>query len=396
MSNRKTQEDEENNFSFTDNLFEKGDKDDDKFYKKNLFVLKEDIDPKKEYTLNSFKHNALVNKLLLHDFSMYPPKLNSDDVQVKENKENGEQKIEIPEKYTQDENEFIKDLHRINYLTFSPFSLDFFDKSIKQCNLRNNENSFFDDQTSKNFEKEKKILEIIDFDYDKYDFNKSLLLNICNGYVDINKIKEKNMQDYKKKQLNSSTDKTQENISPMDDSDLYSRKSDVESSNNEKDIKAESDYDLDNDSLNEKMTLFIKRNSNIDFFKSEIQKYNDEKKKAINLKGKEKKDFKTKWEMRLKDIEDVYKKYRIQINKSETVRKIREDKKQKEIMRETLKKEKEKREYEEKLRKIQQQGRKRKKQKNKSVDNKNYNKMKNDGNRFDWMIKKSDNYFGNF
>ena len=395
MSNRKTRENEAINSSFSDYLFEKGEKDDEKFYKKNLFILKEDIDTKKENTVNSFKHDALVNKLLLHDFSIYPPKLNTDDVQIKEN---DDQKILPPERYTQEENEFLKELHRINYMTFSPFALEFFENSIIQNNNKVSENLF--DQNANNFEKEKKMLDILDFDYDKYDFNKYLLLNICNGFIDIEKLKERNMINYKKENnLNSSPDKTQENLSGMDDSELYSRKSDVESITDVKDIIGESDYDFDNDSLNEKMTAFIKRNSNIEFFRSQIEKYNEEKKNIANLKGKVKRDFKKKWEARLKEIEDVYKKYRIQINKSESVRKIKEEKKQKEVMRETLKKEREEKEYEEKLRKIQQNGRKAKKQKNKnkSVDNdkNNRNKIKDEG-RFNWMVKKSDNYFNDF
>lgn len=133
--------------------------DDESIYKKQLYILEDEKFTKKDESTLTLKHKSLLNRLILEDYSVYPLKkgqneIISENFKVEENKETNQNKdqnnnnnIHIKEKgarkslihkdnkkrdelekFAEDENEFIKDLHRINYLTFSPFSLSFFNK----------------------------------------------------------------------------------------------------------------------------------------------------------------------------------------------------------------------------------------------------------------------------
>ena len=175
--------------SFFNNLFENAEKEqDEELYKKNLYVLKEDLDSRKDENSIKFMHDVLLSKLILDDYTEFPPKLENLNRNSLINEKDNIKKEEDPEKLFEEENEFLREIHKINYLTFSPFALKFFEKSM---NL-NNENIELNQREDEK-ENEKKILKMINFNYSNYEINNDLLFNICQGFIDINKLKEENL-----------------------------------------------------------------------------------------------------------------------------------------------------------------------------------------------------------
>ena len=175
--------------SFFNNLFENAEKEqDEELYKKNLYVLKEDLDSRKDENSIKFMHDVLLSKLILEDYTEFPPKLENLNRNSLINEKDNIKKEEDPEKLFEEENEFLREIHKINYLTFSPFALKFFEKSM---NL-NNENIELNQREDEK-ENEKKILKMINFNYSNYEINNDLLFNICQGFIDINKLKEENL-----------------------------------------------------------------------------------------------------------------------------------------------------------------------------------------------------------
>ena len=176
--------------SFFNNLFENAEKEqDEELYKKNLYVLKEDLDSRKDENSIKFMHDVLLSKLILDDYTEFPPKLENLNRNSLINEKDNIKKEEDPEKLFEEENEFLREIHKINYLTFSPFVLNFFEKSMNN-NINNNNNNLLSEDDREN---EKKILNMINFNYHNYEINNDLLFNICQGFVDINKLKEDNL-----------------------------------------------------------------------------------------------------------------------------------------------------------------------------------------------------------
>ena len=66
----------------------------------------------------------------------------------------------------------------------------------------NNENIELN-QKEEEKENEKKILKMINFSYDNYEINNDLLFNICQGFIDINKLKEENLSTLEKSENGS-------------------------------------------------------------------------------------------------------------------------------------------------------------------------------------------------
>ena len=183
--------------SFFNNLFENAEKEqDEELYKKNLYVLKEELDSRKDENSIKFMHDVLLSKLILEDYTEFPPKLENINRNSFMNEKDNIKKEEDPEKLFEEENDFLREMHKINYLTFSPFALNFFEKSINP----NNENIEIIEQEE---EKEKKILKMINFNYDNYEINNDLLFNICQGFIDINKLKEENLSTLEKSENGS-------------------------------------------------------------------------------------------------------------------------------------------------------------------------------------------------
>ena len=114
-------------YTFFANLFNVTEKDqDEELYKKQLYVLKDEIDDKINQNSLKFKHDVLLSKLMLEDYNEFPPKNTASSQQKNQNDKDGGSKEEEGEKLAEQENEFLRELHRINYLTFSPQITVFF------------------------------------------------------------------------------------------------------------------------------------------------------------------------------------------------------------------------------------------------------------------------------
>lgn len=172
---QKTENPEE---AFLGELFSATEKDqDDQLYKKDFYVLEEDLANKKDQNSIKFKHDVLLKKLILDDYCQYPPKCEIKEISSFERKNLANEGT--LENGFDNENEFLKEIQRINYLTFSPFGLKFFNTPVgsESCLL----------------EDEKKLHKLINFDYEHFELNDDLLFNICQGYIDINKLTEDNI-----------------------------------------------------------------------------------------------------------------------------------------------------------------------------------------------------------
>ena len=174
-------------------LFESSNDSDEKLYKNTLLEFDEE-NPKKELDENNselnikeFTHNALLKRVAMEDYSLFPPK--NEPIQIIE--EGNLIEKEEPEKLYEEEVDFLQKINRINYLTFSPFGESFFPHQNKNDPNEedNNDNTI---NTNNNSKKENKLLDILDFEYDNYVINNDLLFNISMGYIDINKLKKEN------------------------------------------------------------------------------------------------------------------------------------------------------------------------------------------------------------
>jgi len=193
MNNNHDDKKDKTEESFINNLFEKKEKDqNEQLYKNEFYILEEDIKSKKNQNSLQFMHDILLNKLMLEDYVPFPPK--NDEPIIVNNQKEEKKKEDDQDKLIEEENEFLRSLHKINYLTFSPFGLSFFEDNGKDKSTMN------EDLLK---EREDKILHMIDFNYDSFEVTNDLLLNICQGFVDINKLKEENLLKNKKKKKRS-------------------------------------------------------------------------------------------------------------------------------------------------------------------------------------------------
>ena len=440
-------EDENSDFSLYDKFFDLCDiEDNESLYKKQLYVLEEDKFIEKEQSNLTLMHKSLINRLILEDYSVYPLKKNSSEIsETLKKKENSKKKfnnedkdskkIDEIEKFYEDENEFIKDLHRINNLTFSPFSLSFFNKN-------NNSKDEYINNNINEKENENKILNIINFDYNNYEFNEDLLFNICHGFVDPDKLKEENIvgEFYEKKKdsnLDKKNEEKNENNSIKLNSPINLNK-DKEEEKKENIHNEENNEDLIIMSMISEIDTFIKKKENLDFYKEEISNYYKAKKifdKNLETSNKEKKIFYQNWLDKFHRIEVLYNNYRVQIKRTETINKVKKEKMKKLIEDEKIKKINEENEFIQKLKKIGEKALKKKTLQEKGIlsnngsinsnmsfttnssglkdssfshnkgsistkipntERKTYREKTDHKERFDWMIKKSDNFFAEY
>ena len=310
---------------FFTNLFEKKEKEqNEQLYKNEFYVLEEEMKTNKDKNSLQFMHDALLNKLMLEDYSPFPPK-NDEAENLNDKKKEDEKEKEL----IKEENEFLRSLHRINYLTFSPFGLSFFDDNFK-------DNSNMSEEYYK--DREEKILNMINFDYNKFEVTNDLLLNICQGFVDINKLKEENLEVNRAQDLQSSTSvfSASNNINSTNPTTNY--KTDISSTA----IRERDEPEKDEDEQSEEdFYENINKKRKIDFFKDLIKKYDDETSKMTKS---EKRENIKKWKDLLDDKEKEYGEYQKRV-KEEEKKKKEEEKRLKELER--------KREYErkEKMRK---------------------------------------------
>ena len=305
---------------FFNNLFEKKEKEvNEQLYKNEFYVLEEEMKTNKEQNSLQFMHDTLLNKLMLEDYSPFPPK--NEEPTIVNNQKDEKKKEDEQDKLIEEENEFLRSLHRINYLTFSPFGLSFFDDISKDSPSLNEE--YYK-------EREEKILNMIDFDYNNFDVTNDLLLNICQGFVDINKLKEENLI----------CNKTQNNSNNTTNKNIFSHPTNLKNNVGSISIKEKFEPEKDEEELSEEEFYNdLNQKRKIDFYKDIIKTYDEE---MNNLNKEEKRNNIKKWKQMLKDKEKDYEEH-LKIEKENEKKRKEEEKKLKEIER------KKKKEKEEKL-----------------------------------------------
>lgn len=173
------------------NLFDYSEQTDEKIFKNDLFTPsteEEELSKNGEKSQTEIIRDKVLKKLSLEEYTLFPPK--NDSILINDN-ETGKEK-EDQEKIFEDEIDHLRNLHRLNYLTFSPFGISFFPNlnSITHQDEEKNKNNYNEEEK---IEKENKILNILDFDYNNYEINNDLLFNISMGFIDIDKLKHENV-----------------------------------------------------------------------------------------------------------------------------------------------------------------------------------------------------------
>ena len=293
-------------YNYFEKLFDNAEKDQiGDLYKKELYIMKEDLDQNKYKTTLKLMHDTLLQKFMCEDYTEFIPKnevaqliyphekknLNNNNNNSKSpKKEDGVDK-ELLEEY-----EYLKELYRINYLTFSPFALEYFEKisdpnKFGPSNKNSNDNNNVNKDSNKNVnnindkkefteeqkEKDEKLLKLLNFDYNSYELNNDLLFNISQGFIDISKLKESNLKHSEKNNLNNSRDS-------------------LDSSKNDEDELFEYDEELDHE-LIEKTMKFVNAFEKNLILKRAIVKFKDELSRLPpKCKNKVKNEFYKSWD----------------------------------------------------------------------------------------------------
>ena len=311
-------------------------------YKKELYIMKEDLEKIKSKTKLKIMHDNILQKIISEDYGEFL--FNSEDEKEREkerekekellsqnlresnitindnsnnNNKNSNQKEDNGDKETIEEVEYLKELYRLNYLAFSPMAIEYFDniynlnKSSSKKNTKiNNENNFqnIDENNNNNSnnnniifneedkkiskENDEKLKKLLNFDYNCFELNNDLLFNICQGYIDTDKLKESNIkippqEQAPKEVLNNSSDS-----SYNDEYDIY-----------------EYDEELEQDIVN-KVNKYVKNYENNIIFKGGIIRFKGE---LNNLppkcKNKVKNLFYRKWEKEFTKLEQNNEKF---------------------------------------------------------------------------------------
>ena len=327
---------------FFNELFELKEKEqNEQLYKNEFYVLEEEMKANKDQNSLQFMHNALLNKLMLEDYSPFPPK--SEESPSANPHKDEKKKEEKDEKLIEEENEFLRGLHRINYLTFSPFGLSFFDENNKDQNLS--------DECLK--EKEEKILNMIGFNYNEFEVNNDLLLNICQGFIDINKLKEENLIKSPDNNTTTTTSTNPTTTNTMTPSNNITTNPINSTNNSGSNSNAHPTHSFimnnvprneikeskkeDDEFSEEELVEEINQKRKNDFYKDIIAQYDNEIKK---VEKNEKKKYVEKWKSLIKNKDNEYKEHLKKI-KQEEEKKKQEEKKLRDLEK---KKEKEKQE----------------------------------------------------
>ena len=295
-------------YNFFEKLFDKAEKEQvDDLYKKELYIMKEDLENNKSKSKLKLMHDILLKKLFCEDFQEFTPKneiekkINSplkhgQDNILKSNKDNkkNQQKEDLIDKELQEEIDYLKTISRLNYLTFSPLSLEYFEKikinennssSKKEQNINDDYNINIKDNPNhmkdKNDEeeKEKKLLGLLDFDYNSFELNNDLLFNISQGFIDVSKLKEQNIKIPNQEQLKEQSNNNSSDSSLNDEYDLY-----------------ECDEELDQDLIDGTLNFVHKYENNLIFKEAILHFKEDLKNLPQKSKNKVKNAFYRKWE----------------------------------------------------------------------------------------------------
>ena len=300
-------------------LFEYSSEKDNDLYKNDLFSPS--IEDEEISQANNSKNRTevirdkILKKLSLEDYNLFPPK--NDSFFITDN-EVGKDKEQ--EKVFEETIDHLRNLHRMNYLTFSPFGMSF----CPDLNSIKKKNNINENATRETIEKENKLLNIIDFDYNNYEINNDLLFNISMGFIDMNKLKIENV-DKPKNNDNLKQDKSMSN----------------------KDEEIEFKIDLMN-----KLEKFVKEHENIEFFSSCIYEFHIDLNTLHDLnKNSEKNKILLKWEKIFTDKNKLYQKYLAEQKEKER-KKRKEEKLKKEIEEQRLIKIQQDKKFEAELEKI--------------------------------------------
>ena len=290
---------------FFNELFELKEKEqNEQLYKNEFYVLEEEMKANKDQNSLQFMHDALLNKLMLEDYSPFPPK--NEEPTIVNNQKEEKKKEDEQDKLIEEENEFLRSLHLINYLTFSPFGLSFFDEN-------NKDNQNLGEEYLK--EKEDKILHMIDFDYNNFEVTNDLLLNICQGFVDINKLKEENLTC--NKNINKPNNNTVNNNNNINNNNTKPSNNNLLNDVGNIPIK-EKKEEKDEDETEDEIYEDANKKRNIDFYNDLIKEYDEE---ITKLDKSEKKNFIKKWKNKFKDKDKEYEDYLKKIKEEERKRK---------------------------------------------------------------------------
>jgi len=275
-------------------LFEYSSEKDNDLYKNDLFTpsIEDEELPQKNNSKNKKEiiRDKILKKLSLEDYNLFPPK--NDSFLITDN-EVGKDKEQ--EKIFEDTIDHLRNLHRMNYLTFSPFGMSFC-PDLNSIKKKTNDHG-----TEEAIEKENKILNIIDFDYNNYEINNDLLFNISMGFIDMSKLKLENL-DRLKNNENLKQDK----------------------SNKDEEVELKTD-------LMNKLEKFVKDHEKIEFFSSCINEFHKDFNSLQGLnKNSEKNKILLKWEKILTDKNKLYQKY-LNEQKEKERKKRKEEKLKKEM-----------------------------------------------------------------
>ena len=310
-------------------MFESEDESNENIYKNTLLEFGDDTEKKEvsDANIKEFTHDSLLKRISLEDYHLFPPK--NESLLIFE--EGNLIEKEEPEKLFENEVDFLQKINMMNYLTFSPFSENFFpnkfknkntiEKNYESDNLNNSE-----DNSGPNKDEEK-ILEILDFDYDNYEINNDLLFNISMGFIDMNKLKKEN---------SVSSDVFESKTQRLNKEKKRSRMLNKMKSENldKNEIKYEVKFKED---LYESLKSLALKYENVEFFNKTITEFNKSMKRLFKIeKNSEKNRILLKWEKEFKEQQIQYifytqKKERMQRNQIK-LKKEMEIKKNKEFL----------------------------------------------------------------
>ena len=311
-------------YNYFEKLFENAEKEQiGDLYKKDLYIMKEDLDANKYKTTLKLMHDTLLQKFMCEEYTEFIPKNEiaqliypPEKKEANNNNNKSTQKEDAADKELLEEYTYLKELYRLNYLTFSPFALEYFEKINEPKNNNNNKNNNPNDSinitndsnnndnnnkesnnnvlnmNNKNDneeandeqkEKENKLLKLLNFDYNSFELNNDLLFNISQGFIDISKLKESNLK---------ITDKNKDN----------KENSDNEENENEFELY-EYDEEL-NQELIDKTKKFAKLYENNLFLKGAIIRFKGELSQLpLKCKNKDINEFYKYWEAEFSKLE---------------------------------------------------------------------------------------------
>jgi hypothetical protein len=212
--------------------------------------------------------------------------------------------------------------------------------------------------TDESLEKENKILNILDFDYNEYEINNDLLFNISMGFIDINRLKHENVvssEDFIPRSQRFMADKQIRNSkksAPKPKPKEESPKKTVENILN-KGIEFKGD-------LMNKLVHFVKSHEHVEFYTTTINNFYKELNVMNNLnKISEKNKLLIKWEKIFIERQKLYKKYLF--DQQEKERRKRKEENINKIIEQQIEEKKiynlkQEKEFEEELEKIRQKG----------------------------------------